>query len=719
MGRRLPTLRLARSPLWPFAILAAVYLFLLTIFVPWWLDNNLLKGDGAGHLFLVEFTAEHLLPFGSGWCDRVWGGFVVGQLYPPLFHILGGALAKLTGPLVAIKLLVTITWLTIPFGLYLVGGALATAADPCRPRPLLHATLILAGWCGLILPSEILGIKESLGTNLESAIGNGMFPSAAGCAAWLFCTAALLRRGHRRPLATAIPLTLTVLLHPVWGLVAATSALVAATSSVLAPPPEERRVRVVQGWAITGLLAFALSAFFALPFLANAGQVHTTHIPLQWPAALWWLVAAGAGLSALYWRFLPPAVRVIAMTAATLMAFAGLGSATHLAFHFYRLTLPLTLLALTLLSYLLYQPWSTTGGSSEGPLPPGRTVSLLRGANFLMLLALTAIFHTLGPIYPRGNPDLQPARLEGAPRLQGRIAALTEPLHSPGYMSLPWAVMASGGAVSHGISVESARTARPIFGLLRKLSPHQFVWGVDMHGNPALRAPDPDGAITRKQLALLGFSHLLADLKSAADIATTPPSGPPALLFPNFVSQSRGDLKALTKTHYLTADGAALAYHLHPLAEQSLVNFSLSYHPVPADRFDELCERWFASGGDAPVPTVGLPQPLQPTPGCIARATEIAASGDSLQVEISGCSAADAPLYVKIPYHANWQARGENGDSQTLLPAGYGMLVLADNGTTSLEYTLGPIDWCGRALTLLGLLLAVTMALAARRSRTR
>ena len=120
MRGRLPALGLARSRLWPYAILASIYLYLATILGPWWLENNLLKGDGAGHLFLVEFTAEHLLPFGSGWCDRVWGGFAVGQLYPPLFHLLGGALSRLTGPVAAVKILVTVTWLAIPFALYVV-----------------------------------------------------------------------------------------------------------------------------------------------------------------------------------------------------------------------------------------------------------------------------------------------------------------------------------------------------------------------------------------------------------------------------------------------------------------------------------------------------------------------------------------------------------------------------------------------------------------------
>ncbi len=715
MRGRLPALGLARSRLWPYAILASIYLYLATILGPWWLENNLLKGDGAGHLFLVEFTAEHLLPFGSGWCDRVWGGFAVGQLYPPLFHLLGGALSRLTGPVAAVKILVTVTWLAIPFALYVVSGVVAAATDPQRPRPGLHGTLLLAGWCGLVLPSEVLGIGETLGTNLESAIGNGMFPSAAGCVAWLFCLSAVLGEGRSRPTRIPIPLAITVLLHPVWGLVAAVTCIVAAVADLLYPREGENRIGNFRTWGIAGLLAFALSGFFALPFLANAGRVHSTYIPLQWPISLWWPIAATVALTLLYWRRLPRAVRVLAVVTGTLVAGAGIGSSTGVTFHFYRLTLPVTLLTLILLSYLLYHPWATTGDMEHQVPAPRRPTVLLRAGNFIMLLALATIFHAMGPVHPRGNPGLLPADVESASRLGGRIAVLTQPMHSPGYMALPWAVTAGGGAVSHGISVESARTARPIFGLLRKLSPKQFVWGIDMHANPATRVPDPDGTIARRQLALLGFSHLLSDRRAASQTAA-PPQGPTALHFPNFIAQDPGSLAALLEDHYLTADGAALSYRLHPLPNSSLLSAQATFHPVPEERFDELTERWFALGGEAPIPVVGLTRPLNAIPNCKAEAKAISSSGDRLELELLGCPSTNVPIYVKIPHHDNWHATGPKGEPLQLLPAGYGMMLLAGEGRTSIEYTLGATDWLGRALSLLGLLLAIAMTLHQRRS---
>jgi hypothetical protein len=715
MGKWLPALRLARSRLWPYAILASIYLYLVTLLGPWWLHNNLLKGDGAGHLFLVEFTSDYLLPFGSGWCDRVWGGLAVGQLYPPLFHILGAALARMTGPLVAVKTVVTITWLAIPLGLYLVARVLSAPTQGQRPRPGLHATLLVAGWCGLVLPSQMLGISETLGTNLESAIGNGMYPSAAGCAAWLFCLYAVLRWGQRAPLLVATTLASTVLLHPVWGLVGATTCAVAAGADLLSLRGRPNRLATVRRWTYAGLLAFCIAGFFALPFLANAGRVHSTHIPLLWPPSLWWAVAATGALSILHWKRLPHPVRVCAATAGIILAAAAVGNTVGVAFHFYRLTLPLTLLILVLLAYLLYHPWSTTGAGEQPPLPR-RTTVLLRIANFTMLLVLALFFHLQGPVHPRGNPGLAAAHVEQASRLNGRIAILTQPLHSPGYMALPWAVAAGGGAASHGISVESARTARPIFGLLRKLSSKQYVWGVDMHANPASRVPDPTGKITRRQLTLLGFSHVLSDRRSLpGDISPLP--GPPALLFPNYVGRDPGSLATLEKDHYLTADGASLQYYLHPLRSSSLLDSKASFHPVPEDRFQELTERWFALGGEAPVPVVGLQEPLQASPACRAQATAISDSGDRLELQLTGCPTEEAPIYLKIAYHQNWRARGPQGEELKLFPAGYGMLLLAGEGRTSIEYTPGATEWFGRALTLLGLLLAGSMALYNRRPK--
>jgi hypothetical protein len=715
MDKWLPVLRLSRSRLWPLVTLASIYLYLIALLGPWWLENNLLKGDGAGHLFLVEFTSQYLLPFGSGWCDRVWGGIAIGQLYPPLFHLIGGALAKLTGAVIAVKVLVTLTWLAIPLGLYLIAQALSSATDARRPRPGLHATLLLAGWCGLVLPSQVLGIGETLGTNLESSIGNGMYPSAAGCAAWLFGLYAVLSRGHRAPLLVATALALTVLLHPVWGLFGAVTCLVATGADLLRPQEGQSRIEALRGWAAAGLLAFCISAFFAVPFLANASHVHSTHIPLHWPMSLWWPVAAAGALSILYWKRLPRPLRVWAATAGVLLLGATAGDAAAATFHFYRLTLPLTLLSLVLLSYLLYRPWSTTGDDAQPP-QLRRTTVLLRTANFIMLLALAFFFHLQGPIHPRGNPELPAAHVVPASRLNGRIAVLTQPLHSPGYMALPWAVTAGGGAASHGISVESSRVARAIFGLLRKLSPKQYVWGVDMHANPANRVPDPEGQITERQLALLGFSHILTDRRTLP-AATAPLPGPPALLFPNYVARDPASLAALQSDYYLTPDGSSLAYHLHPLRNPSLVDSGLSFHPVPDDRFEELTERWFAMGGEAPVPVVGLQKPLQASSGCSAEATAISDSGDRLDLQLTGCPASGAGIYIKIPHHLNWRAKGPHGEVRELLPAGYGMLLLAGEGMTSIEYTSGATEWFGRALTLLGLLLAGSMALYNRKPK--
>ena len=86
-----------------------------------------------------------------------------------------------------------------------------------------------------------------------------------------------------------------------------------------------------------------------------------------------------------------------------------------------------------------------------------------------------------------------------------------------------------------------------------------------------------------------------------------------------------------------------------------------------------------------------------------------------MELNLSGCPTTGAPIYLKVPYHPNWQATGSDGGPRELLPAGYGMLLLAGEGKTSIQYTPGVTDWVGRALTLLGLALAGALTILNRR----
>ncbi len=569
--------------------------------------------------------------------------------------------------------------------------------------------LLLAAWAGLNVPSAALGIGETLGTNLESTLGNGMFPSAAGFAACAWFLGDALRYGPARPARLAFSLALAVLLHPVWGLVAGLAGALFALSDLAGRGSKEPRGTLLVRWAYVGVLAFALAGFFVLPFLAHAGRLSSTAIPARWPILFWSTIIATAALTGLAWPRLPSAARRVALLAAALAGFVAAAPAAGISFHLYRLTVPTAVLVLPLLTLVLYKPWLElpTAVAAEGAVRR-RVQWGLRLANLAVVLLLAGLFHLMGPVHPRGNPGLEAASLDGYDRREGRILALTEPYHSPGYMALPWAVVHGGGAVSHGISVESAVAARPIFGVVRRLAPNQFVWGVEMQGNPALLARDEDGTILARQLDLLGFSHLLSDRRNLAPLAPPAVGDTPALTFANYFSRAPDTLAVAARDFHLSDDGRAFHYRLHRLDGRGLATTALPFLGVPEARFVELRDHWFAMGGEAPVPVAGENLELPVRPGAGAAVREISDSGDRLVVTVSGPGGQAVPVYLKVPFHPNWRARSEAGEELPLLEAGFGMLLLAPPGPAAVEYADGPVEWAGRALTLLGLLLAAT-----------
>ena len=672
----------------PVLLLSAAYAYLLVLLVPYLLHNNLLKGDGAGHLMLTEFTSEYLLPFGSGWCDRVWTGFPAGQLYPPLFHILAGFLAKAVGPAAAVKCLIAALWLLIPAAIYLLAGALART-PPAR------ALVMIAVWAGLNVPSALLFNHLAMGSNLESSLGNGMFSSALGALAFVLLLWQLAKaveedsQGLRPPAGVGVALAVAVLSHAVWGLTGAMVALVAAVVSLIGAPAANR-ARVASSWAVTGLLAFALTGFFSVPLLAHSNLLSAVHLPAAWP--VWFgLLAMGAAAAGVY-RFgkLATAGRMLCGSALLLGALCLAGDAAGASFHFFRLTIPLAILLLALLALV------------AGQHAPG-----LAGVAFgWVAIVAVILFHYFGPVHPRGNPDMTEPKLAGYDRAAGRIMVLTEDMHAPGYHALPYLTVRAGGAVSHGISVESATGAQQIFGLVKKLSPASFTWGVDMRNNPALAGPDQGLSPTLGQLDALGFSHVLTDQVLPQGLSPAG-NGVEALRFPNYFPKDPASLNALRSRYYLSEDGGSFRYVLLPLPAASLIDAGRDFRSVTsASEFPGEVDRWFAAGATGSVPLEG-PEP--DGPGCESAnvgGLTLSESGAALHFDLEGVASdsGPCPVYVKMAWHPHWQARDRARDPLPLYRAGAGMAVLAPSGAVGLEYETGWCDYAGRALSLLGLL---------------
>ena len=683
------------------AALTGIYIFLLILLVPFVVYNNLLKGDGAGHLMLVEFTAEYLLPWGAGWCGRVWGGFPAGQLYPPLFHIVAGALSLIIGAVPAVKAVVVAVWLAIPLGLLRLAKVLTPESS--RQSPTLTASLLLAGWCGLNVPSGFLGISLTLGTNLESTVGNGMYPSALGFLFFLLLAGELLspRKQHLR---IALLLAAAVCSHPIWGMVGALAATLTAGFDLVRRLDNQRRAALLV-WCGTAAMAILCAGFFVVPFLVHMDLVNPTHLGSHWPVRFWVFIASGLAFVAYRWQALENPARILAAAAAGLVLAVAIGDWAGWAFHLYRLTIPITFMLLPAL-------FSALRGQE-------RFARVLPAANLVMLLVLAGLVQIAGPVFPAGNPGLHRAELPGYQRTAGRIMVLTEDLHSPGYMAVPYAVTSAGAAVSHGISVESGFAAQAIFGLVRKLNSKAYVWGVDMVDNPVTRVPDPDLKIARRQLELLGFSHVLTDRRPESVAPYGAPAGPIALRFPNFVAKSRADAAQLDRTFFLSPSKEAFEYRLLPLHRPGLVECGLNALGVPLEHFGRYALLWFANGGEAPVPVAGLEGPLVPVANAECSVTDISPSGDAVRL-VAACPSAQAPcpIYAKVPYHPHWSATHEDGGQITLLRAGFGMLALARHGEIQLQYEAGRCVQVGRTLTIIGfLVLCVVGAIGWKRRR--
>jgi len=686
----------------PLAAVAGIYVYLLVILVPYLLYNNLLKGDGAGHLMLVEFTADHLLPWGSGWCDRVWGGFPAGELYPPLFHIIAGLLSRLLGAAAAVKTVTACVWVAIPPGIFLLAGRLARSRDNSAP-PLLHTVLILALWCGLNVPNELLGIRFALGASVESSIGNGMCPSALGFMFYVYLLWTLVGRGRRRLTLTSVLLALCVLSHPVWGLVAAASALLTAMTEVALAAGSKRGEAVLR-WAGSGILAFLLAGFFAVPLLAHQDLMSPIHLPSGWPARFWIFLCGAFALLIYRWRILTTSLRTNVGLAAIMTVAVALGDRGGWPFHLFRLTIPITILLMPALLYALYQPdfraENTDGNGTDGRRTRRRVLRLLRVANFLMILVLAGLFHLMGPVFPSGNPDMAVPNLTEYARTDGRILAVADDGHSSGYMAVPYVTVKGGGAVSHGISVESATSARAMFGMVRKLSPHTFVWGIDMYDNPAMLVRDPDFQVGERQLAILGISHILTDRRRIVPARVGRPREEVAFTFHNY-NKEPSRLSGLAAEYYLTQDGRTFQYRLVDLKHPSLAEAGPAVLGIPAELFPRYSNLWFANGGKAPIPVESYTGEIEPDPQARASVVSISAQGDMLEVDVE-CGvnrAGPCPVYVKVNYHPHWCAEDSGGAPLPLHRAGLGMLVLATPGAVKLEYSAGACAWVGRAMT--------------------
>lgn len=293
-------------------VLAALFGVLFVYFEPGLLltATTTAGGDTAAHIYAPWYLKHHLLPKGllAGWSPGWFAGFPMLHFYFPLVALLQAGLSWLMPYEIAFKIGTILGTFFFPVSVYLLLRLLRTPF----PAPIAGAA-VATGF--LFMDSFTI-----YGGNIPSSLaGEYSFSFSIGlCLVFYGLAYRVATEEQGRPLLAAGVLALAVVTHliPVIMVVLTAPLLV-----VMAWRRHGRRTALIRFGAIFGL-AFALSAFWAVPFLARLG--YTANMRWQsigglgnlFPRELW-LVMVGA-LAGVAWAARRKDVRILLLLAPAL-----------------------------------------------------------------------------------------------------------------------------------------------------------------------------------------------------------------------------------------------------------------------------------------------------------------------------------------------------------------------------------------------------------------
>jgi hypothetical protein len=648
-------------------------LLALVVLWPWLAHDNLLGGDGVGHLYEIAYTRDVLSPHWLGWNPHVFLGYAVGLGYPPLSRLLVLLVQLVTPLLLAYKLVTAAAVLATPLAAWRLGRRVFRPLTGGAPEP--WGPLAVVGLVALMLaiPSGWLGLSVALGGNLESSLGAGMLANALGILLLLTFLEALTHRD--RPAAVALRLALVILGHFVYGLVAILGLAVALLADLLAKDPEAARARFA-----AGVVAALLAGCWLIPLMAGLSGMSADPVGFDWSPASLAIVTLGTVAAVLTIRRRSGPPRLMALLHLVLLASALLAEAVGVPTHYYRLT-PVFML---------------TGGLPLVSLLPRAPRVVMAVA--ALSLALAAI--ALRPPPTRGNPPLD---LSAAPRDPGRLLVMAPDLHAPGALAIPMEVQrVTGVDVSHGISMESAPNARYLYYTLAEVSRVFPIW-TDYVPARAGRATLP---WLRARLELFGIEGALTDVRLGAFF------GDPSLDqrarfafdYPDLTGGNRPE------TFFLDPSRRRLRYHRYDLGPAPLAA-PLTRAPVFAPDLEAAARAWFPEAQADARPCACDPADFPVTP---ARTPVQAAYAGRERVEIDTGSAAPQTFVLKIAHHPFWRPESDEVQLSEIAPH---LMLVRGAGAFALVWDPAPWPTLGLAATSLGLLLLLALGWSARRRR--
>src|SRR3989344_4075412 len=247
-------------------LLASCLLLFFKLLVPYY-QHSIYQWDAAGHAASSIFVKEELFPNMIGWNPNGYMGFPHNQFYSPLFSWIVGLLGFILGIEFAFKLVVSLSVLALPFGLYLLGRSFKLEKT---------VSLFFSSVCLVFLALQSIWFAQyTLGGNFESLFKTGLVANSLGLSLLLFYMAYLNRIYDKKYIIILSVLLAAIVLS---SLVAGFAAIIYSISFFL--------VQIYHGkpktqWVKHICLSFLLCAFWAIPFIAKSGYSISAFIPFN------------------------------------------------------------------------------------------------------------------------------------------------------------------------------------------------------------------------------------------------------------------------------------------------------------------------------------------------------------------------------------------------------------------------------------------------------
>lgn len=225
--------------------------FLGLLIIPFWRSNALEIYDSPGHVGLVWFIKEFSWPQFSGWNPFSLSGWPQGIFYPSFFHWLAAGLSFIVSIESAIKILISISILSLPFAVFY------TIKNTISKEKYWYSTTFLILIFLIILPNF-------LGVGFRGLFQIGLIPNFVSTPVFLIFIGLLHSQFKKgKFLWTSLIFAVLIMTHLVAAMMAGAYLLI--YSIILWQSGKSQ----LKSFILVIIISALLTSFFWLPFLLN------------------------------------------------------------------------------------------------------------------------------------------------------------------------------------------------------------------------------------------------------------------------------------------------------------------------------------------------------------------------------------------------------------------------------------------------------------------